>query len=150
GRMEQCGLVARQPCADDARGALISLTQQGQTTLHQAAPPHVGSVRRHMIDLLTADEVAALDTIAAKVIIHLAGHVPTDLPPRYPSNGLPRTAAAPPPRRPAPPRQPGEALAGTGLALANPPRHGTALAAADQIWTRHGRRNPPWHDWRAR
>jgi len=82
GRMEQCGLVARQPCADDARGALISLTQQGQTTLHQAAPPHVGSVRRHMIDLLTADEVAALDTIAAKVIIHLAGHVPTDLPPR--------------------------------------------------------------------
>src|SRR5262249_13785027 len=49
GRMEQCGLVARQPCADDARGALISLTQQGQTTLHQAAPPHVGSVPRHMI-----------------------------------------------------------------------------------------------------
>ena len=70
-RMEQRGLVARQPCADDARGALISLTQQGKATLHQAAPPHVASVRRHMIDLLTADEVAALDTIAAKVITHL-------------------------------------------------------------------------------
>jgi DNA-binding MarR family transcriptional regulator len=81
-RMEQRGLVARQPCADDARGALISLTRQGKTTLHHAAPPHVASVRRHMIDLLTPEEVAALDTITAKVITHLAGHVPADLPPR--------------------------------------------------------------------
>jgi DNA-binding MarR family transcriptional regulator len=82
GRMEQRGLVARQPCADDARGALISLTGQGRAILRKAAPPHVASVRRHMIDLLTADEVAALDTIAGKVITHLAGQVPTDLPPR--------------------------------------------------------------------
>ena len=82
GRMEQRGLVARQPCPGDARGALISLTGQGRATLERAAPPHVASVRRHMIDLLTADEVAALDTIAAKVITHLAGQVPTDLPPR--------------------------------------------------------------------
>src|SRR5437660_3421286 len=41
GRMEQRGLVARQPCADDARGALISLTGQGRATLGKAAPPHV-------------------------------------------------------------------------------------------------------------
>ena len=82
GRMEQRGLVARQPCADDARGALLSLTQQGWATLRKAAPPHVASVRRHAIDLLTADEVAALDTIAGKVIAHLASEVPTELPPR--------------------------------------------------------------------
>lgn len=82
GRMEHRGLVARQPCPDDARGALISLTEQGRATLQQAAPPHVASVRRHMIDLLTADEVASLDTIAAKVITHLAGQVPEELPPR--------------------------------------------------------------------
>jgi DNA-binding MarR family transcriptional regulator len=80
GRMEQRGLVARQPCPDDSRGALISLTEQGQGILRKAAPPHVESVRRHMIGLLTAEEVAALDTIAAKVITHLAGHVPTELP----------------------------------------------------------------------
>jgi len=82
GRMEQRGLVARQSSADDARGALISLTEQGRATLRKAAPPHVASVRRHMIDLLTAEEVAALDTIAGKVITHLAGGVPTGLPPR--------------------------------------------------------------------
>jgi DNA-binding MarR family transcriptional regulator len=72
GRMEQRGLVARQPCADDARGALISLTEKGQATLEQAAPPHVASVRRHLIDLLTEEEVTALDSIAEKVIEELS------------------------------------------------------------------------------
>jgi DNA-binding MarR family transcriptional regulator len=66
--MEQRGLVVRQPYADDARGALISLTEQGQSVLRQAAPPHVASVRQHLIDLLTPEEVATLDTIAEKVI----------------------------------------------------------------------------------
>ena len=78
GRMEHRGLVARQPCPGDARGALISLTDRGRATLQRAAPPHVASVRRHMIDLLTADEIAALDTIAAKVIAHLASQVPAE------------------------------------------------------------------------
>ena len=82
GRMEQRGLVARQPCADDARGALVSLTEQGRATLRTAAPPHVASVRRHIIDLLTPGEIAALDTIAGKVITHLAGSMPSELPPR--------------------------------------------------------------------
>ena len=73
GRMEQRGLVAREPCPGDARGALISLTEHGWATLRAAAPAHVASVRRHLIDLLSADEVAALDTNAGKVITHLAG-----------------------------------------------------------------------------
>jgi DNA-binding MarR family transcriptional regulator len=84
GRMEQRGLVARQPCPGDARGALISLTEQGRSTLRKAAPPHVTSVRRHTIDLLTPEELAALDTIAGKVITHLAGDLPTELPPCQP------------------------------------------------------------------
>ena len=85
GRMERRGLVARQPCPGDARGALISLTGPGRATLREAAPPHVASVRRHMIDLLTAHEVAALDTIARKVIAHLASQqVPAELSRRQP------------------------------------------------------------------
>jgi len=77
GRMEVRGLVARQPCADDARGALISLTERGLSILETAAPPHVASVRRNMIDLLTDEEVAALDSIAEKVITHLADRDPS-------------------------------------------------------------------------
>ena len=71
GRMERRGLVARQPSADDARGAIIALTPSGREVLDQAAPPHVASVRRHLIDRLTDEEVAALDTIATKVIERL-------------------------------------------------------------------------------
>lgn len=82
GRMEQRGLVERQSCADDARGALIRLTENGWAALRRAAPPHAASVRRHMIDLLTAEEVAALDAIAAKVIAHLTGPGGTEPPPR--------------------------------------------------------------------
>jgi DNA-binding MarR family transcriptional regulator len=81
GRMEHRGLVARQPCPGDARGALFSLTEQGRATLRQAAPPHVASARRHMIDLLTAEEVATLATIAGKVITHLTGEMPAEPPP---------------------------------------------------------------------
>lgn len=82
GRMEHRGLVARRPSPGDARGALISLTEQGKATLRAAAPPHVASVRRNLIGLLTPDEVAALDSIAGKVITHLAGQVPAEPPPR--------------------------------------------------------------------
>lgn len=81
-RMEQRGLIGRRPCPGDARGALIGLTERGRAALRNAAPPHAASVRRHMIDLLTPGEVAALDTIAGKVITHLASQMPTDLPPR--------------------------------------------------------------------
>ena len=80
GRMEQRGLVAREPCPGDARGALITLTGHGEAILRQAAPPHVASVRRNMIDLLTGDEIAALDAIAGKVIDHLADQGTSDLP----------------------------------------------------------------------
>jgi DNA-binding MarR family transcriptional regulator len=80
GRMEQRGLVARQPCPGDARGAIISLTEPGRVALRAAAPLHVASVRRHMIDLLTDDEVAALDAIADQVTTHLAGQPPADPP----------------------------------------------------------------------
>ena len=82
GRMEQRGLVARQPCPGDARGAIVSLTEQGRAALEQAAPLHVASVRRHIIDLLTPGEIATLDTIAGKVITHLAGQMSTELPQR--------------------------------------------------------------------
>jgi DNA-binding MarR family transcriptional regulator len=82
GRMEDRGLVVRQPVPGDARGALISLTGPGRATLAAAAPAHVASVREHMIGLLTPAEVAALDSIAAKIITHLTGEPPAGLPPR--------------------------------------------------------------------
>lgn len=71
GRMEQRGLVERLGAADDARGAFVRLTPRGRRVLEAAALPHVASVRRNLIDLLTPDEVAALDGIATKVLARL-------------------------------------------------------------------------------
>lgn len=73
GRMEQRGLVMRTGVDDDGRGAVVALTELGRATLRAAAPPHVESVRRNLIDLLTPAEVRALDRIAGKVIKHLSG-----------------------------------------------------------------------------
>lgn len=73
GRMERRGLVAREACDDDRRGATIILTDAGWAALRAAAPRHVESVRRHFIDLLTPAEIAALGTISAKVLAHLSG-----------------------------------------------------------------------------
>jgi DNA-binding MarR family transcriptional regulator len=72
GRMERRELVARLPCDDDGRGALVALTEHGWDTLRAAAPPHVASVRRHFIDLLSADEIEVLARISAKVVEHLS------------------------------------------------------------------------------
>lgn len=73
GRMERRGLVRREPCADDRRGALIHLTDDGWAVLRKAAPAHVASVRENFIDLLSPAEVAVLGDIANKVIAKLAG-----------------------------------------------------------------------------
>ena len=75
GRMEQRGLVARESCEDDRRGAVLILTNRGFEALAGAAPRHVEAVRENLVDLLTADEVAALNAIAQKVIAKFSGDV---------------------------------------------------------------------------
>jgi DNA-binding MarR family transcriptional regulator len=69
-RMEQRGLVMRAGCSSDLRGAYIVLTETGWDAIRGAAPNHVDSVRAHLIDLLSADEIAALTSIGNKVAAH--------------------------------------------------------------------------------
>ena len=72
GRMERRGLVRREQCADDARGAVVAMTDAGQASIESAAPAHVASVRRHFIDLLTDDQLATLRSISDTVLEHLS------------------------------------------------------------------------------
>jgi DNA-binding MarR family transcriptional regulator len=67
GRMIGLGWVTRETCPSDRRGAFAVLTDPGFMVLEKAAPGHLRSVRRHLIDKLTPDEVAALATILPKV-----------------------------------------------------------------------------------
>jgi DNA-binding MarR family transcriptional regulator len=66
-RMERAGLVTRQSCEDDRRGAFAVLTDQGWRTLVAAAPDHVDSVRRHLVDQLSPQEFAALGAACRRV-----------------------------------------------------------------------------------
>ena len=58
-RMTRAGLVTRQECAQDGRGMFAVLTEQGWETIVAAAPDHVDSVRRHLVDRLTPEQFAA-------------------------------------------------------------------------------------------
>jgi DNA-binding MarR family transcriptional regulator len=61
------GLVSRQPSQDDRRVMLAVLTDAGRRRLDEAAPVHVDSVRRRIIDRLTRAELETLAGICAKV-----------------------------------------------------------------------------------
>lgn len=71
-RMEARGLVVRENCESDARGSSVRLTPDGMRTIETAAPGHVESVRRHLIDLLTPDQIQVLGEITDTVNTHFA------------------------------------------------------------------------------
>lgn len=71
-RMERSGLIERQLCPDDRRGAFAALTEHGLQTLITVAPDHVASVRAHLVDQLSEREFHALGQACQKVAEHLA------------------------------------------------------------------------------
>jgi DNA-binding MarR family transcriptional regulator len=70
-RMQSRGLVRREDCPSDARGTFAVLGPCGEAEIKQAAPKHVDSVRRHLIDVLDADQVRQLADIAERIVGHL-------------------------------------------------------------------------------
>lgn len=67
-RMERRGLVRREECDVDARGAFVAVTPEGLDAIQRAAPDHVANVRRHFLDHLTREQVVALAGIADVVV----------------------------------------------------------------------------------
>jgi DNA-binding MarR family transcriptional regulator len=67
GRMQNRGLVSRERCLTDQRGAVIAITPRGSDLIRAAAPQHVADVREVLIDHLTATELEMLNTIGDKV-----------------------------------------------------------------------------------
>ncbi|GAA5191735.1 MarR family transcriptional regulator [Rugosimonospora acidiphila] len=70
-RMQQRGLITREECPSDGRGAVILLTDAGWEAIRAAAGHHVESVRRHFIDRLTDEQIRVLGDIADAVVPHL-------------------------------------------------------------------------------
>jgi len=76
-RMERRGLVTREDCASDGRGAFVVLTEAGFRVIQAAAPGHVASVRRNFIDLLSSEQLDALTGISDTVVGHLTADQPS-------------------------------------------------------------------------
>jgi len=66
GRMERRGLVRREECATDSRGAEVVLTDEGARAFRAAALPHLLAVRELFVAPLAPGQIAALgDAVAA-------------------------------------------------------------------------------------
>jgi DNA-binding MarR family transcriptional regulator len=70
-RLEERGWVRRQVCEDDGRGQLAVLTDEGFAALEAAAPVHVESVRNHLFDQLTPEQVDAMRDLGETLLRHL-------------------------------------------------------------------------------
>lgn len=70
-RLGERGWVERRDCPTDRRGQVAHLTDKGLTVLAAAAPSHVATVRAHMIDRLTPDQLAQLAAIGSAVVASL-------------------------------------------------------------------------------
>ncbi len=64
GRMERRGLIRREDCATDNRGAEAVLEDAGAMAFRRASAPHLRAVRELFIDVLTPEQVIAVGEVS--------------------------------------------------------------------------------------
>jgi DNA-binding MarR family transcriptional regulator len=76
-RMQRRGLVVKEECRTDRRGAVVVLTEEGRRAIERAAPAHVDAVRRLVFAGASPEQVAALTDLTARVLARLAEPPPS-------------------------------------------------------------------------
>jgi DNA-binding MarR family transcriptional regulator len=71
GRMERRGLIAREDCPTDNRGAEIVLTAAGAGVFQDSIGPHLRAIREAFVDALTPEQIVAAGEIASALRTHL-------------------------------------------------------------------------------
>src|SRR5215831_18831982 len=66
-RMEEAGLIARQPSPEDGRGAYVVLTDHGRRVFRRAAAVHLRGVSEHFLRHLTDEEAAAMESALRRI-----------------------------------------------------------------------------------
>lgn len=79
-RMQERGLIEREPDPTDARGCILRLTEEGFLVLARAAPDHLDSVRDRFLDHLDPDELRLLGELSTRI-----ADLPDKRPTRSPS-----------------------------------------------------------------
>ncbi|MFF7167814.1 MarR family winged helix-turn-helix transcriptional regulator [Streptomyces sp. NPDC008086] len=67
-RMAGRGMVVREECPEDGRGAFVVITDAGRAAIEAAAPRHVEAVRELFMDHVTPAELRVLTEISERVI----------------------------------------------------------------------------------
>ena len=70
-RMARRGLVVREECIEDGRGAFVVITEAGRAAIEAAAPEHVKAVRSLFLDHVTPAELRVLGAISERVVAKL-------------------------------------------------------------------------------
>jgi DNA-binding MarR family transcriptional regulator len=71
GRMEQRGLIGRENCLTDSRGAEAVLTPEGAAAFRRASGPHLHAIQELFVSALTAEQLDTLGEISAALSAHL-------------------------------------------------------------------------------
>lgn len=71
GRMEERGLIRREACPEDGRGAEVVLTEAGAKAFRAGSIPHLLAVRKLFLDAFTAEQLAELDALTEALRGHL-------------------------------------------------------------------------------
>jgi DNA-binding MarR family transcriptional regulator len=70
-RMERRGLVTREHCPSDSRGAFVALTPVGRGAIEVAAPFHVEQVRRWFLSVMSPEQLEMLTLVSETVLSRL-------------------------------------------------------------------------------
>ncbi|MFE7644253.1 MarR family winged helix-turn-helix transcriptional regulator [Streptomyces phaeoluteigriseus] len=70
-RMAKRGLVVRDECVEDGRGAFVVITDAGREAIEGAAPLHVEAVRDLFLDHVTPAELRTLAQVSERVVAKL-------------------------------------------------------------------------------
>ncbi|MGW2091645.1 MarR family winged helix-turn-helix transcriptional regulator [Promicromonospora sukumoe] len=81
GRMEKRGLVRREPCAEDARGSQVVLTEEGARAFRASTVPHLQAIKEIFVDAFTDEQLDVLGEATTALRAHLG------LPPVTPVGG---------------------------------------------------------------
>jgi len=76
-RLERDGLITRESCASDARGAFAKLTPAGHERLQAARATHLAGVRALFLEHFTPQELAQLAAFWERVLPGAAAPAPT-------------------------------------------------------------------------
>jgi len=91
-RMESRGLVSREGCTGDGRGAFVVLSPAGRAAIESAAPSHAAAVRSLLFEAMTEEQVAVLEEVFTQALremgatrceeatVAIAAAVPTQVP----------------------------------------------------------------------